>query len=212
MGVLDFKLSNDHAGLLTESPQTAPTNKRSNRHRLGLHPRGNLEIKATLMPKQTEPHHTTPSLGTELRRLIELLDGDVEKHYRALGLEYRPRFTPIVRALETLGPSSIKSIARQSGLSHSAVSQTVAQMVKYHLLAMKPGGDGRERIVEPTITLVQMLPVLHIQWAATKEAAGKLEAELSASLLKTVGEAICALQRHSFGDRITEEFKQLRRS
>jgi DNA-binding MarR family transcriptional regulator len=151
----------------------------------------------------------TPSLGTELRRLIELLDGDVEKHYDALGLEYRPRFTPIVRALEALGPTSIKSIAIQSGLSHSAVSQTVAQMVKFKLLALKSGSDGRERIVEPTTVLVQMLPALHAQWAATNGAARKLETELSASLLQTVGEAICALQSRSFADRIGDEIKQL---
>jgi DNA-binding MarR family transcriptional regulator len=163
----------------------------------------------TLMSKQTEPLEMTASLGTELRRLIELLDGDVEKHYGALGLEYRPRFTPIVRALEALGATSIKSIAGQSGLSHSAVSQTVAQMVKYGLLALKPGRDGRERIVEPTQALVQMLPVLHVQWAATNVAASKLETELSASLLQTVSEAICALQRRSFADRITDEATHL---
>lgn len=159
------------------------------------------------MPKQTTPNGSPPSLGTELRRLIELLDGDLEKQYRAIGLEYRPRFTPIVRALESRGPTSIKSIAGQSGLSHSAVSQTVAQMVKFGLLALKPGGDGRERIVEPTMVLTQMLPALHAQWAATKRAAGKLETELSASLLQTISEAICALHRRSFTDRIMDEAK-----
>jgi DNA-binding MarR family transcriptional regulator len=162
----------------------------------------------TLMSKQTEPPQVTASLGTQLSRLIELLDGDVEKHYVALGLNYRPRFTPIVRALEALGTSSIKSIAGQSGLSHSAVSQTVAQMVKHGLVVLRPGRDGRERIVEPTQALVQMVPVLHVQWAATNSAASKLETELSASLLQTISEAICALQRRSFSDRITDEAQQ----
>jgi DNA-binding MarR family transcriptional regulator len=147
----------------------------------------------------------SPSLGTELRRLLELLDGDVERRYASLGLDYRPRFTPIVRSIEILGPASIKSIAQHSGLSHSAVSQTVAQMMKFGLLILIPGLDGRERIAEATETLKQMLPLLHIQWVATNRAAAKLETELPASLLKTVGEAIAALQRRSFADRIGDE-------
>lgn len=146
-----------------------------------------------------------PSLGTELRRLIELLDGDVERRYASLGLDYRPRFTPIVRSIEMLGPASIKSIARYSGLSHSAVSQTVAQMSKFGLLTLKQGQDGRERIAEPTEILKQMLPLLHTEWAATNRAAAQLETELSASLLQTVGEAIDALQRQSFAERMAYE-------
>ena len=86
----------------------------------------------------------SPSLGTELRRLIDLLDSDVEKCYMSLGLRYRPRFTPVVKALEALGPSSIKVISRHSNLSHSAASQTVAHMTKEGLLTMREGADGRE--------------------------------------------------------------------
>lgn len=150
-----------------------------------------------------------PSLGTELRRLIELLDGDVEERYLALGLNYRPRFTPVVRALEALGPSSIRSISQWSGLSHSAASQTVAQMVRDGLLRLRDGRDGRERIAEPTPTLVDMTPVLHTQWEATARAADQLDIELSASLSGVVGEAILALQRRPFGDRISKETDSL---
>lgn len=151
----------------------------------------------------------SPSLGTELRRLIELLDGDVEARYLALGLNYRPRFTPVVRALEALGPSSIRSISQWSGLSHSAASQTVAQMVKHGLLRLRDGRDGRERIAEPTPALVDMTPVLQTQWEATSRAADRLDEELSASLSGVVGEAILALQRRPFGERISIEAESL---
>ena len=149
-----------------------------------------------------------PSLGTELRRLIELLDSDVEKCYMSLGLRYRPRFTPVVKALEALGPSSIKVISRHSNLSHSAVSQTVAQMRKEGLLNMQEGADGRERIAEPTALLVSMIPILHLQWQATKAAAEQLDLELSASLMHVVTEAIAALQHCSFAERIANEAGQ----
>jgi DNA-binding MarR family transcriptional regulator len=146
-----------------------------------------------------------PSLGTELRRLIELLDGDVERRYEALGLNYRPRFTPVVRALEALGPSSIKAISRHSGLSHSAASQTVAQMAKDGLLSIGESQDGRERIAGPTSQLSAMIPALHTQWQATARAAHNLDKELSGSLLGIIGEAISALHHRSFGERIAAE-------
>ena len=34
-------------------------------------------------------------LGTQLRYLIEVLDGDVAQTYADAGLDYRPRYTPL---------------------------------------------------------------------------------------------------------------------
>ena len=68
-------------------------------------------------------------LGTRLRHVLDLLDGDVARVYADLGLaDYRPRFSPVARAIAALGPSSIRDIARAIGVTHSAASQTVAQM------------------------------------------------------------------------------------
>lgn len=146
-----------------------------------------------------------PSLGTQLRRLIELLDGDLERHYLSLNLNYRPRYTPIVRALEALGPSSIRSISLYSNLTHSAVSQTVAQMAKAGLVQIRAGDDARERIAAPTPRLVAILPTLHAQWDMTDRAAEQLDTELRMSLLILVGEAISALERRPFGERLLYE-------
>jgi DNA-binding MarR family transcriptional regulator len=143
-----------------------------------------------------------PTLGTLVRRLIELLDGEVEAAYAAAGLAWRPRYTPVLRALLALGPASIKALAGQIGISHSAVSQTVAQMKKDELVTLEPGADGRERIVALTANAQAMLPALRRQWAATNAAADALDAELSAPLSGVVAEAIAALSRRPFGDRI----------
>ena len=39
-------------------------------------------------------------LGTQLRRLLELLDGDVEAVYKEHVPGYVPRYAPIMKALE----------------------------------------------------------------------------------------------------------------
>lgn len=143
-----------------------------------------------------------PTLGTLVRHLIELLDGEVEAAYAASGLDWRPRYTPILRALMGLGPVSIKVLAQKIGISHSAVSQTVSQMVKDGLVALKPGSDARERIVILTAKAETMIPALQRQWAAVNAAAAQLDGELSSPLSAVVREAIAALGQCPFGERI----------
>jgi hypothetical protein len=55
---------------------------------------------------------THRGLGTLMRHVLELLDGDVARVYADLGVpDYRPRYSPVVRALVALGPLSIRDPA-----------------------------------------------------------------------------------------------------
>jgi len=126
---------------------------------------------------------TFAGLGTRMRHVLELLDGDVARVYADLGLiDYRPRFSPVVRALVTLGPLSIRELARAVGVTHSAASQTAAQMARAGLLTLEPGADARQRIASLTARTRQLLPLIEAGWAATDLAAAELEAELPAAL------------------------------
>jgi DNA-binding MarR family transcriptional regulator len=149
------------------------------------------------------------TLGTSLRHLIEALDAAVEEAYTRAGLNYRPRYTPVVRALIETGPASIRAISLRASISHSAVSQTVSQMRKAGLVRLRPGGDARERIVALTAKAEAMVPSLERHWAATNAAARALDGELSAPLLDLVREAIAALERRPFADRIGESVARL---
>ncbi|HEX5493594.1 MAG TPA: MarR family transcriptional regulator [Mycobacteriales bacterium] len=141
-------------------------------------------------------------LGTRLRHLLDLLDGDVAAVYADLGLDgFRPRFTPIIRALAA-GPSSIRDLARATGVTHSAASQTVAQMARDDLVVFTPGTDARQRIVRLTPAAERLLPVLEAEWVATSAAAAELEAELSVPLSRVVDEALDALRRRPMRERI----------
>lgn len=145
---------------------------------------------------------STATLGTLLRHLLEKLDGAVEESYAKAGLDYKPRYTPIVRALIALGPASIRAISRSAGITHSAVSQTVSQMVERGLVAYESGGDARERIVVLTPAAQAMIPALQRRWQATNSAAEMLDTELSMSLSELLREAIDALDRTPFAHRI----------
>jgi DNA-binding MarR family transcriptional regulator len=144
----------------------------------------------------------SPTLGTLLRHVLELLDGAVEEAYRRSGLAYRPRYTPVVRALLALGPSAIRALAGHAGMTHSAVSQTVSQMKRDGLVELRPGEDARERIVALTPAAQAMVPELERRWAATNAAARALDAELSVPLSRVLAETIERLQERSFAERI----------
>lgn len=143
-----------------------------------------------------------PTLGTLLRHLLEMLDGAVEQAYQRAGLDYRPRYTPVMRVLIDVGAASIRTISQRAGITHSAVSQTVSQMAGRGLVTLTAGADARERIVALTPTAQAIVPALVRQWTATNAAAQALDDELSAPLSALLREAIAALNRQSFIDRI----------
>ena len=52
------------------------------------------------------------AVGTLLRHVLELLDGDVAEVYRELGLsDDKPRFSPIVSTLVSDGPMPFRDLA-----------------------------------------------------------------------------------------------------
>lgn len=141
-------------------------------------------------------------LGTLLRHLVDLLDGDVEQVYREQGLDCRSRFTPVIRHLESAGPSSIRQIALASGLTHSAISQTITEMLKKGLVESRPGRDARERIISFTPAGEALLPRLHAVWKGIWAAAGDLSEDIGQPLDRVLAQAITAVGRRPFRDRI----------
>lgn len=148
--------------------------------------------------------HPNATLGTLLRTLLDRLDPDVEAAYRSAGLDFRPRFTPVLRALVEHGPQRIKDIATASGQTHSAVSQTVSALQARDWVRLVPGKDSRERIVHLTSSAQARLPALRTQWARTARAAASLDADLGQSLEEVLRRALQALEARSFGERMGE--------
>ncbi|XVS60637.1 MarR family winged helix-turn-helix transcriptional regulator [Actinosynnema sp. CA-299493] len=142
-------------------------------------------------------------LGTRLRHLLDLLEGDVGRVYTDLGLPgFRPRYTPVIHLVHTRGPLSIRDLADTIGITHSAVSQTVNQMRRDGLVDLKPGDDARRRIVHLTDQARAILPTLDAEWTATTAAAHDLDADLPYPLTALVDATLRALRDKPMRDRI----------
>lgn len=146
-----------------------------------------------------------PGLGTQLRHLIELLDGAVAQAYVDAGLDYRPRYTPVMRVLAEQASATIGELAVMAGITQPAATQTVSLMIKKGLLTMAAdGADGRQRVVRLSAAGAALLPRLQVCWQATKSAADSLDAELAFPLSACLEQAIAVLEKRSFGARIRD--------
>jgi len=122
-----------------------------------------------------------------MRHVLELLDGDVARVYSDLGVpDYRPRYSPVVRALVTRGPLSIRDLAGAVGVDPLGGQPDGAQMARHGLLALERGADARQRIARLTDRARALLPLIEAEWAATDAAAAELEAELPAALTQVL--------------------------
>lgn len=144
------------------------------------------------------------TLGTLLRRLIDALDGAVESAYREAGLDFRPRYTPVIRLLLDAGPMPIRDIARHAAVSHSALSQTVSQLQREGWVELQPGHDRRERVVHPSAKTRKLEPALRKRWAITAAAAASLDVELPCALEPLLRQALEALDSKPFKERLAE--------
>ncbi|WP_051174132.1 MarR family winged helix-turn-helix transcriptional regulator [Amycolatopsis orientalis] len=144
-------------------------------------------------------------MGTLLRHVLEVTEADVSAFFEDIGLgDYRPRFTPFVRAIVARGPLAIRDLAAEVGVTHSAASQTIAQMARQDLVSLERGTDARQRIVSLTDKARKLMPTLEAEWAATSAAADQLEAELPYPLREVLAAAIEALERKPLRQRIAE--------
>ncbi|MPY91339.1 MAG: MarR family transcriptional regulator [Luteitalea sp.] len=144
-------------------------------------------------------------LGTQLRHLLELLDGAVQASYADAGLTYRPRYTPVMRVLEEREFASIGEIAEAAGITQPAVTQTVALMVRDGLVHSRPARhDARVRVVRLARKGRDLLPALRTCWRVTEAAAHTLDGEMTTPLSQALAEAIVCLEAHSFGERLAK--------
>lgn len=142
-----------------------------------------------------------PGLGELLRYVGELVDSGAAQHYRTLGLLWRPRYTPVLRAL-LAGNASVTEIVAHSRLTQGAVSQTVALMIADGFLAREGVEDGRKSALRLTEQGDELLAQLRRHWQITFAAIEALEAEIGHPLRLVLEDAANALEREGFARRL----------
>lgn len=138
-----------------------------------------------------------------MRHLIELLDTAVGQTYAEAGLDYRPRYTPLMRALRDSDGLAIGQLAEAAGITQPAATQTIALMQKDGLVSAHAAPeDARRKLIRLSAKGRKMLPALETCWAATNAASKALESELPYPLSDLIEAAITALDQQPMDARI----------
>ena len=157
------------------------------------------------MDKTTNERYSSgrnrPGLGEVLRHLQDLVDGSSADLYQRLSFAYRPRYTPVMRALMD-GPASVSQLKEQLSVTQGAVSQTIKLMLKDSLITTAKGKDARQTIVSLSPLGESALEVLEPRWEAMFDAIAALEKEVGMPLLAGLQRAVEALEAKPFADRI----------
>ena len=142
-------------------------------------------------------------IGELLRHLLDLFDRDAERIYArlGLGLDYRARYTPILRTMDG-GPLSITELQQRIRITQGAVSQTVKLMEAEGLLWRVESEDRRARKVALTEKGAALRRRLLEEWNLHLAVIAELEAEIGLPLRDHLMQAIAGLERESFERRI----------
>lgn len=143
-----------------------------------------------------------PGLGELLRYVGELVEHGAEEHYRTMSLNYRARYTPVLRALQA-GALTVTDITARTHLTQGAISQTVALLEGDGLISRHGVTDGRKSGIQLTAAGQALVEKLEQHWLATFAAIAHLEDEIGHPLRQALEHAAQALEREGFSSRIT---------
>ena len=143
-----------------------------------------------------------PGLGELLRYVSELVELGAEEHYQKMGLKYRARYTPVLRAIRS-GPLTVTEITSCTHLTQGAISQTITHMENDGVVARQRGKDGRQTIVQLTPSGKKLVINLNAHWTATFEAIEHLEEEIGFPLRRVLENTARALEQQGFSQRLT---------
>ncbi|NGM89120.1 MarR family transcriptional regulator [Parapusillimonas sp. SGNA-6] len=142
-----------------------------------------------------------PGLGELLRYVGELVDQGAAEHYRTMSLNYRPRYTPVLRALHA-GAQTVTDITARTRLTQGAISQSVALLEGDGLITRHAVDDGRKTGIRLTEAGQALVTKLEQHWIATFGAIASLEEEIGLPLLQVLERTAQALERQGFSARI----------
>lgn len=145
------------------------------------------------------------NLWRDIYLLLRLVDADILSLYAERGLpDFRPRYAlPVIR-LHHRGPMTIRALAEALGKTHSAMSQTVRELVRLDLVALTAGTtDARTRLVSLTDRGRSEVSFMEAEWRATEATLVELEAETPHPLSEVARDLRAALERTSFRDRVS---------
>ncbi|MCC3859730.1 bifunctional helix-turn-helix transcriptional regulator/GNAT family N-acetyltransferase [Pseudemcibacter aquimaris] len=144
-------------------------------------------------------------IGTRCRRIFEMLSMEMDTIYKAEGIDIGMREFPILYCLYQKGPLLINDIQKLTGLSHSAVSQTVKKLSNKEYLWLRTADDARSKIVVFSDRGEKLIKRLIPIWHVAKRAMADVIGDCEHNILDAMADYEQALSQKSFTQRYNEK-------
>ena len=148
--------------------------------------------------------------GTRLKRLSETFLNDVNKLYKKQKIQFDASWFPIFYLLSQESEISIKQIAENLYISHSAASQMVSHLQeKGFITSVVSKKDGRLKVVTLTTKGTHLLQKIEPLWAVLQNTMEELVQEYkhSQKILQALTEIENALNHKTLLNRLDEKLK-----
>lgn len=145
--------------------------------------------------------------GTRLRRLSELFLAEVNAIYKERGIDFDATWFPVFYLLSKQSAVSIKDLADQLNVSHSAVSQLISILQYKKLVTVDVSSeDARKKELHLSAQGKKMLAKIEPIWTDLQEAMQKLveEGESSRLVLQAIREIESGMEKHPLRERVNK--------
>jgi len=132
--------------------------------------------------------------GSRLKRLSDTFLNDVNLVYRSYNISFDASWFPVFYILSQKTEVSIKEISDELNVSHSAISQLIANLQEKGLIkSVVSKKDARHRVITFTSKGVKLLQKIKPVWDALQQAMEELVNENEQS--KKILEALTAMEK-----------------
>ncbi len=142
------------------------------------------------------------ALGSRLRRMSDRIMADGADIYSYAQLPFEPRWFPIYRFLAENERVTLAHIARELGITHPSVHQTLAEMSRAKLVSSyRDPTDKRKRLIALSKQGRALLPRIRPVWDDIRSAMNELVRETGVDLLAVMARMEELLDQERFAER-----------
>lgn len=145
------------------------------------------------------------AIAARLQRLADTIRRDGVQVYKDHGIEFEPKWFPIVYVLYEKGATSVVDLATEVGIAHPSVIQLVKELEAKKMVKSAPDkNDGRKRLLSLTPTAVTLVKKMQPVWKKIEAGAAEL-VQKETKLMKAIEEAEVELKKENFYQRVMRQ-------
>lgn len=141
------------------------------------------------------------AISTRLQRLSEQLRKDGALFYKSYGIDFEPKWFPVIYTLYHKETLSVVEIANEIGYTHPSTISLLKELEKQKLIRSKKDKiDERKRLIQLTAKGQELIEQMKPVWDVMKQALSDI-ADNQNNLLQAINEAENKILHQSFLQR-----------